>query len=83
MRVDILDRDEIHQMEPSLARSFVKAHYIESHGHCKNPGRLVKGLAAQFVRDGGSLIKQRVRSIELDGDTARAVVTESGRHAAD
>jgi D-amino-acid dehydrogenase len=82
-RVDILDRDEIYQMEPSLARSFVKAHYIESHGHCKNPGRLVKGLAAQFVHDGGRVIKQRVRSIELDGDAARAVVTESGRYEAD
>ena len=83
VRVDILDRDEIYQMEPSLARSFVKAHYIESHGHCKNPGRLVKGLAAQFVRDGGIFIKQQVRSIDLQGDTARAVITDSGRHEAD
>ena len=35
------------------------------------------------MHDGGRVIKQRVRSIELDGDAARAVVTESGRHEAD
>jgi len=82
-RVDILSRDEIYQLEPSLARTFVKAHYIESHGHCKNPGLLVKGLAEQFVRDGGAIIKERVRSIEVADNAARAVVTDAGRHEAD
>ena len=69
-RVDILSRDEISQLEPALARTFVKAHYIESHGHCKNPGQLVKGLAAQFIREGGKLIKQRVRSIDVNDGVA-------------
>jgi D-amino-acid dehydrogenase len=82
-RVDILSRDEIYQLEPTLARTFVKAHYIESHGHCKNPGQLVKGLAAQFVSEGGKLLKERVRSISMSEGVASAVVTDGGSYNAD
>ena len=35
------------------------------------------------MRDGGIFIKQQVRSIDLQADTARAVITDSGRHEAD
>src|ERR1700730_4599743 len=37
VRVDVLGADEIRQFEPSLAPVFARAHYIETHGHCKNP----------------------------------------------
>ncbi|MBS0559819.1 MAG: FAD-dependent oxidoreductase [Proteobacteria bacterium] len=82
-RIDVLGADDIRQMEPALDRGFVKAHYIESHGHCKNPGELVKGLAAQFAQDGGTIVKERVRSIEIANGEARAVIGDGGRHAVD
>jgi D-amino-acid dehydrogenase len=82
-RVDVLGLDEIRQMEPALDRSFVKAHYIESHGHCKNPGELVKGLAAQFAREGGAIVNEMVQSIEIADGSAKAVLTNGGSHAVD
>jgi len=82
-RVDVLDADEIRQLEPTLDRSFVRAHYIESHGHCKNPGELVKGLAAQFASDGGKIFKERVSAIEVKDGEARAVLGDGNRYKVD
>jgi len=83
VRVDILNADDIRQLEPNLARDFVKAHYIEAHGHCKNPGGLVKGLAGHFARSGGSLVRDKVLGIETGNDAATTLVTASGRRNAD
>lgn len=83
VRVDILGEDEIRQLEPNIAPGFVKAHFIDSHGHCKNPGGLVKGLAAHFTRNGGRLLKEKVTSIDPAGATGPVVHTERGRREAD
>jgi D-amino-acid dehydrogenase len=83
VRVDILDGSEIRQLEPSLAPIFVKAHYIEEHGHCTDPGGLVRGLAEHFVRDGGFLLKENVEAFELGANGVDAVVTASARHPVD
>jgi D-amino-acid dehydrogenase len=83
VRVDILNGDEIRQLEPNLAPRFAKAHYIEEHGHCKNPGGLVKGLADHFVRNGGVLLREDVRTLELGAHGVEAVATETSRHKVD
>jgi D-amino-acid dehydrogenase len=83
VRVDILDQNEIRQFEPSLAPVFVKAHYIETHGHCKDPFGLVKGLAENFVRRGGRIVREKVKGFEFGSSGPAAVVTEQGRHKVD
>lgn len=83
VRVDILGEDEIRQLEPNIAPGFVRAHFIDSHGHCKNPGGLVKGLAAHFTRNGGRFLKEKVTSIDPAGATGPIVHTERGRREAD
>ena len=83
VRIDILDADEIRQFEPALAPIFVKAHYIETHGHCKNPFGLVQGLAENFVRRGGKLVRDRVVSFEMGPDGPIALNTEAGHIKAD
>jgi D-amino-acid dehydrogenase len=76
VRIDILGEDEIRQLEPNIAPGFVKAHFIDAHGHCKDPGGLVKGLAAHFVRSGGRFLKEKVTSID---PTGRAVVVRTAQ----
>jgi glycine/D-amino acid oxidase-like deaminating enzyme len=79
VRVDILDADEIRQFEPALAPIFVKAHYIETHGHCKNPFGLVQGLAENFVRRGGTLLRAEAKSFEMGPDGPVALITDAER----
>ncbi len=80
LRVDILNADEIRQLEPSLAPIFAAAHFIPDHGHCKNPFGLVQGLAENFVRRGGTLLREDVRGFEMGPAGLSAIVTSSGRH---
>jgi D-amino-acid dehydrogenase len=83
VRIDILRADEIRQLEPNIAHGFVKAHFIDTHGHCKDPGGLVKGLAAQFVRNGGRFLKEKVMAIDPAPAQGAMVRTERQQHKAD
>ncbi|MGW9331119.1 NAD(P)/FAD-dependent oxidoreductase [Bosea sp. NPDC055594] len=83
VNVDILNADEIRQLEPALAPIFVKAHFIETHGHCKNPFGLVQGLAEHFVRNGGILLRDQVKGFEFGPHGPEAVITDSGRRPLD
>jgi D-amino-acid dehydrogenase len=83
VRVDILGGDEIRQLEPNIAPGFVKAHFIDTHGHCKDPGGLVKGLAAHFVRSGGRFLKEKVTALDPSDGQGAVVRTEQGQHKAD
>ena len=83
LRVDILNADEIRQLEPSLAPIFAAAHFIPDHGHCANPFKLVQGLAENFVRRGGTLLREDVLGFDMEPTGPSAVVTRGGRHAVD
>src|ERR1700687_4959331 len=81
LRVDILNADEIRQLEPSLAPIFSSAHFIADHGHCKNPLGLVQGLAENFVRRGGTLLREEVLGFEMGPLGPSAILTRNGRRA--
>ena len=83
LRVDILNADEIRQLEPSLAPIFAAAHFIPDHGHCKNPFGLVQGLAQNFVRRGGTLLREEVLGFEMGPTGPSAIQTRGGRYALD
>jgi D-amino-acid dehydrogenase len=78
LRVDILNSDEIRQLEPTLSKAFTHAHFIPDHGHCKNPFRLVQGLAEHFVRHGGKLVRTEIRGIELGPEGPTRLMTADG-----
>jgi D-amino-acid dehydrogenase len=79
VRVDILEAEEIRQFEPALAPVFAKAHYIETHGHCKSPFGLVQGLAENFVRRGGNIVRDKVRGFNVGSGGVTELLTEHGR----
>jgi D-amino-acid dehydrogenase len=83
VQVEILDQDALRQLEPALAPIFKSAVYLPEQGQCKNPGRLVRTLAEEVLRRGGTLRRTRVRGIVLDGGRPRALDTDEGRSPAE
>ena len=68
VRLDVLGADDIRQLEPGLARRYVKALYEPVSSFVALPHRLVQMHAAQFQRMGGTIAQERVRSVQpIDG----------------
>lgn len=64
VRLDVLGADEIRQLEPSLARRYVKGLFQPDSAFVASPHRLVQAHAAQFQRLGGSFAQERVRGVQ-------------------
>ncbi len=79
VRVEILDEDGLRQLAPALSRQFKRAVYLPEQGQCRNPGRLVEGLAAHVVGNGGSIRRARVQDFELGSGGVTALLTDAGR----
>jgi D-amino-acid dehydrogenase len=65
IRYEILETDEIHQLEPHLARIFVKGLYHGDSASIRQPKRLIEGYARAFLQAGGEFIQEQVQSLHL------------------
>jgi len=74
-----IGRERIREMEPALRDIYTHGVWLPEQGHCVNPERLTKALAAQFERDGGTLRRAQVLDVEVGPDGPRALVTDAGR----
>lgn len=68
VRCDVLSTDEIHQLEPTLARRFVKGLFQPDSAFVSSPYRLTEAYLAYFLRLGGSVVQDRVRAIKPGGN---------------
>jgi D-amino-acid dehydrogenase len=64
VRLEILGPDDIRQLEPSLARRYVKGLFEPACGFVASPYKLVQAHAAQFQSLGGSIAQERVRGVQ-------------------
>jgi D-amino-acid dehydrogenase len=64
IRCDVLGPDEIHQLEPSLARRYARGLFQPDSAFVASPHRLVQAYAAQFHHLGGSFAQERVRGVQ-------------------
>ncbi len=64
IRNEILNADELRQLEPALARRYVKALFQPDSAFVTSPYRLVSAHAAQFQRMGGVIVHERVRGVQ-------------------
>ncbi len=72
IKYDILDPDEIHQLEPHLARLFVKGLFHGESASIALPKRLIEGYAHAFVQAGGEFVQDEVHALEpLPGGAIR------------
>jgi D-amino-acid dehydrogenase len=68
VRLEILGPDDIRQLEPSLARRYVKGLFEPGCGFVASPYKLVQAHTAQFQSLGGSIAQERVRGVQpMDG----------------
>lgn len=79
VEMDELDAAAIRRLVPPLQGEYEAGLFLHDHGWCANPGRLVKALAAQFERDGGTILQRKVLDIEAGADGPRALITDAGR----
>jgi len=64
IKFDVLDADGLWQLEPHLARRYVKGLFHAQSGFACDPWHLIDGYARHFVQSGGRLLQQNVRAIE-------------------
>ena len=83
VKFEVLDREQIRQIEPSLAPIFERAVFYSEHSMTVNNFRLVQRLAADFVLHGGALLQEKVTDIALGPQGPRSVVTDKARHDVD
>ncbi|MBI3043241.1 MAG: FAD-dependent oxidoreductase [Betaproteobacteria bacterium] len=79
VRTELLDAAGIRKLVPQLAPGYVRGVHVLEQGYVANPGRLVKSLAAQFQRDGGTLLERQVLDIETVEGGVVALLTSAGR----
>lgn len=70
VRCDVLGSEDIGQLEPALARRFVKGLFQPDSAFASSPRKLAESYAAQFVRMGGAIVQERVRGIHMEAGRA-------------
>jgi len=81
VRFEVLGAEEIRQLEPALAPLCGQALWFPDCGFVLDPKRLAERLAAAFVADGGTILRETVTGFE-PADRVAAVVTDRGCHPA-
>ena len=74
-----VDAAGIRRLVPQLSSRYVRGMLVPDQGYVTNPERLVKALAAQFQKDGGSIVQRKVLDIESGAGGAQALVTDAGK----
>ena len=68
VRYRILDRDRLQDLEPHLGPVFRRAIWFMDVASVADPGRVCRRLAERFAAEGGSVLREEVRSLgETDG----------------
>ena len=74
--VELVSSDELHEIEPDLARDFKGALIIKDQARVVAPGQLCEVLAAKFARMGGRFARADVRAIKPDPDGGWTISTD-------
>ena len=78
-----LDADELRQFEPVLDRRYSFGVFVESGGHCLDPGAYVAALVAHAGVLGASLHRTTALGFRIESGRLAAVRTAAGEIAAD
>lgn len=73
-----LNADELRQREPALDRRYTFGLFVESGGHCSDPGAYVAGLVRHAEAQGAKLVRGRAVALDIHAGRLRGVRTETG-----
>jgi len=82
-KYDVLGADEIRQLEPNLAPIFIRGIFVPDSRNILNPGRLTESVVQSVLAKGGTLQRERVKTVAFDAEGRPALVTDAGRHVFD
>jgi D-amino-acid dehydrogenase len=82
-KYEVLSADEIRQLEPNLAPIFTRAIFVPDSRNILNPGRLTETVAGAVLANGGTLQRERVKTVEFGPGEKPVLVTDVGRHPFD
>ncbi|HEV7338177.1 MAG TPA: FAD-binding oxidoreductase [Bosea sp. (in: a-proteobacteria)] len=80
---EILDRQGISALEPSLNPIFPTGLFIAANGSVDSPGAVTAGYAALFVARGGTLIQEEAGSLRREGTLWRVQTAQRMYEASD
>jgi D-amino-acid dehydrogenase len=81
--VEPISRADIVALEPEVGPDYRIGIFMPEQGISTNPYRQVTAIAADFARRGGRIVRDRVLSVELEGECARAVRGENASYRCD
>jgi D-amino-acid dehydrogenase len=74
-----VDAGGVRELVPQLGPDYVRGVHVKDQGYVTNPERLVKALAAQFQKEGGTILQRKVLGIEASDGGVKGLVTNTGR----
>ena len=77
-RVEMIDGDTLHEMEPNLAPGFVAGVHLPDDGQVTSPLAIVEAMAKHFVGNGGIILKTQVHDIEIGPDGPTRLHADGG-----
>ncbi|MDD9982269.1 MAG: FAD-dependent oxidoreductase [Gammaproteobacteria bacterium] len=83
VRVEELSADEVRQLVPALAPSVRRGVFLPDCMTATNPFHLTTRLVNAFRRDGGVVLRETLRDIEMASDRRVTLLTGAGRHEVD
>ncbi len=83
VHIEELSADEVRQLVPAVALSVRRGVFLPDCMTVANPFHLTTRLVEAFRRDGGTVLRETVRDIEVDSDRHVTLLTDAGRHGVD
>ncbi|TRY29821.1 FAD-binding oxidoreductase [Aliiglaciecola sp. M165] len=71
IRVELLSRSQVKNLEPSLSSNVTYALYFPDVGHTQDPEKLCLSLFEYFMAQGGQFVQEHVHSIEQSKEKVR------------
>ena len=76
VKMMLLDGQEIHELEPSLARIFKSGMLLPDNARCKNPHQLVTSIAREAERNGAAIVRGKVSGFQTNADQVTGVIVD-------
>ena len=83
IRFEMLGADEVHRLVPALAPLYTRGILYADCSHTVDPKGLVRALAEDFTRRGGSFLRERATGFTCGPGSLAAVRSEAASHQAD
>ena len=83
VRVEELSADEVRHLVPAITPSVRRGVFLPDCMTTASPFHLTTRLVEAFRRDGGVVLRETLRDIEMASDRRMALLTDAGRHDVD